>query len=275
MLLPALTVPAAAGAQSIIDQITGASRPAYASLRPYSYALRPLPPASRYSLPSRPIQLPITFTPFRRYWIPYRDQAANPMIDDGQRFRTVCVRICDGYYWPISFSTTRGQFYRDEAQCQSSCGGEARLFYHPNPGGGMADAVDQTGRAYTQLATAFLYRRKRIDGCACRPAPWSEAELARHRQYAREAPEVVTLDPVGPDPAADIDPAPPSVSAADLVPVAPVRIYGPTGRSTPGSYLAPFALSEPRRFYGRVARTSSSTGPRYKYVSPGIVLRDR
>ena len=39
----------------------------------------------------------------------------------GNTFRTVCVRSCDGYYFPISFSTTQDHFRDDEATCQRMC----------------------------------------------------------------------------------------------------------------------------------------------------------
>ena len=179
--------------------------------------------------------------------------------EGGEQFRTVCVRTCDGYYWPVSFSTSREQLFADEAQCQASCDGGAQLFYHPNPGGGMADAVDLSGRAYTQLANAFVYRKKRIDGCTCRPAAWSEAERARHRQYAREAAE----GGAGPGDAADdadgrsgAEDSPASIVGAGVAPFAP--------RAAPWAY--------PRR-YGLPAPYSTSRAPRFMSVAPGVVLR--
>ena len=39
----------------------------------------------------------------------------------GSTYRTVCVRTCDGFYFPISFSTTQDHFRDDEASCQRMC----------------------------------------------------------------------------------------------------------------------------------------------------------
>jgi len=36
-------------------------------------------------------------------------------------YRTLCVRLCDGYYFPVSFSTLPNHFQRDADQCQSQC----------------------------------------------------------------------------------------------------------------------------------------------------------
>src|SRR5215470_5542313 len=39
----------------------------------------------------------------------------------GNGYRTLCVRTCDGYYFPISFSTAPTRFAEDEQTCQKLC----------------------------------------------------------------------------------------------------------------------------------------------------------
>ncbi len=79
----------------------------------------------------------------------------------GTVFRTLCVRISDGYYFPVSFATTRSNFDVDEAKCQASNPGEElRLFVHRNPSQEPEEMVDLTGLAYAKLPNAFLYRTK-------------------------------------------------------------------------------------------------------------------
>ena len=34
-------------------------------------------------------------------------------LDDGATYRTMCVRLCDGYFWPVSFTATKREFARD------------------------------------------------------------------------------------------------------------------------------------------------------------------
>jgi hypothetical protein len=70
------------------------------------------------------------------------------------------------------------------AACSASCGAEAKLFHYPANGGQINDAVDLTGRVYSRLPTAFKYRKSLVPGCACKPAPWSQSEIDRHRMYA-------------------------------------------------------------------------------------------
>ncbi len=88
-------------------------------------------------------------------------------------YRTLCVRLCDGYYFPVSFSTLPGHFQRDDDLCQSKCAAPAKLFYYQNPGGAIDQMVDaQTNAPYTQLKEAFLYRKKYIAGCSCKQAEY-------------------------------------------------------------------------------------------------------
>jgi len=102
----------------------------------------------------------------------------------GGTFRTVCVRLCDGYYFPVSFSVTPDRLERDAQVCSSRCGNQGRLFVHNNPGGSAEDMVDLAGRPYRQLKTAFLYRTEYVPSCKCQPDPWEVASQDRHRTYA-------------------------------------------------------------------------------------------
>lgn len=98
-------------------------------------------------------------------------------------YKTMCVRLCDGFYWPISSSTSRGRFGHDADICSSSCESESKLFYLP-ANGDPAEMVDLQGRSYSKLPTAFKYRKAMDDSCRCKPRPWDKTELERHRRYA-------------------------------------------------------------------------------------------
>jgi hypothetical protein len=88
-------------------------------------------------------------------------------------YRTICVRLCDGYYFPVSFSTLPNYFDRDAELCQSRCAAPAELFYHQNPGGGVEQAMShQTKIAYASLKTAFRYRKEYVKGCSCKQAEY-------------------------------------------------------------------------------------------------------
>ena len=101
-------------------------------------------------------------------------------------YRTVCVRLCDGYYFPISFSTTRDRFAEDEQACVARCANEVRLFYHPSDVQDDPELIDRDGNAYADLANAFVYRTRYQPSCQCRSLPWSEEARQRHAMYATD-----------------------------------------------------------------------------------------
>ena len=83
-------------------------------------------------------------------------------------YRTLCVRTCDGFYFPISFSTVPDRFATDEQTCQSMCpGAEAELFTYRNPGEDTSQAVSLSGEPYTALPNAFRFRQEYDKSCTC------------------------------------------------------------------------------------------------------------
>lgn len=114
------------------------------------------------------------------------DDASPWHHSDRTTFKTMCVRLCDGAYFPISFATTRRHFARDEAVCASRCGMPARLFVFPNPGGTPDMMRDRSGHSYLALPSAFQFRKGAVEGCTCKAKPWEVASRERHRMYALE-----------------------------------------------------------------------------------------
>ena len=94
---------------------------------------------------------------------------STPLGPMGGTFRTVCVRTCDGFYFPISYSTSPDRFREDELTCQRGCpAAEVSLYTYHNPGEEIAQAVSLNGRMYTDLPTAFQYRKAMTPSCSCR-----------------------------------------------------------------------------------------------------------
>jgi len=93
-------------------------------------------------------------------------------------YRTVCVRTCDGAYFPVSFATVPARFPDDEKTCKALCPAtEANLYAYRNPGEDMNQAVSTTGQPYTALPTAFKFRASFDPTCSCKAAgqTWSDA----------------------------------------------------------------------------------------------------
>lgn len=104
--------------------------------------------------------------------------SSTPSGPMGGTYRTICVRTCDGYYFPISYSTSPDRFREDEQTCQRTCpASEVSLFTYHNPGEDVSQAVSLSGRPYTELPTAFQYRKAMTPACSCRRQgeSWAEA----------------------------------------------------------------------------------------------------
>src|SRR6202790_2714921 len=106
---------------------------------------------------------------------------AAPSADLGPQsgtYRTVCVRTCDGGYFPISFATVPARFPDDERTCKALCpAAEANLFTYRNPGEDINQAVSINGQPYASSPNAFRYRQEFNPSCACKAAgqTWSDA----------------------------------------------------------------------------------------------------
>lgn len=138
-------------------------------------ASRDVPPSAVYRLP-----------PGARPGV-YRDLFEEDAPSVQPTYRSVCVRLCDGYYFPISFATTQSGLHADEEKCRASCSSEARLFFQASPGDDIGAARDFLGLQYELLPNAFKYRKTLVEGCRCKAQPWSAEEKQRHLRYAVRA----------------------------------------------------------------------------------------
>jgi Protein of unknown function (DUF2865) len=81
--------------------------------------------------------------------------------------KPVCVRTCDGYYFPLHMNEASLRQAGDTA-CQSLCpGAETKLYRMSSRGIEGAVSVDG-GQRYTALPTAFRYRKTYDAACFCR-----------------------------------------------------------------------------------------------------------
>jgi hypothetical protein len=163
-------------------------------------------------------------------------------------YHTVCVRSCDGYYFPVSYSTLPSHFAEDQLTCQRECpAAEVGLYSYRNPGESMDQAVSTTGQLYTALPTAYRYRTQLVSGCSCRRPgeSWQDALKNADDSSTLENGDIVVTDQnakalsqapkqPGKQPAAAAAQAgasPPANAAAGASspdkPKGPVRVVGP------------------------------------------------
>jgi len=131
----ALTLSAApASAQGLFDFLFGRPQP-----RQYE------PPSSAYTDPYAPP--------------PEQAPPQGPAVVTGPAV-SFCVRLCDGRYFPM-------QPYANVSPaqiCSSLCPASKTQVYH---GGAIDYAVAANGTRYTELNTAFVYRKQIVAGCTC------------------------------------------------------------------------------------------------------------
>lgn len=147
--------------------------------------------------------------------------------------RTLCVRTCDGAFFPISSGTTAINFARDADQCRQMCPTvQTELYFHALTSGDAADMMSaSTGRRYEEMPNAFRYRNARPgDGQQCGCDLQGYHERIRKQQTPVTAPEyqssIVTLETPSAPTAVTETVAPPAerpMEAADRT----VRSVGP------------------------------------------------
>jgi len=145
-------------------------------------------------------------------------------------YRTVCVRSCDGYYFPISFATVPSRFPDDERTCKNQCpAAQASLYTYRNPGEDMNQAVSISGQSYSSSPNAFKYRQEFNPTCTCKPAGETWAEALKNlddKSSLQQGDIIVTEDrakkmsaaPKAPTSAQKKGAPPPTAPAADAAP---------------------------------------------------------
>ncbi len=102
--------------------------------------------------------------------------------------RPMCVRLCDGFYWPvdkIGLASAKKKDYK--SICQSSCSSPTHVYYAGYDGDTAKTMRDFRGNRYENLKYAFLYRKKIKKGCRCRPEPWSKAAKKMYERRVQQA----------------------------------------------------------------------------------------
>jgi len=116
----------------------------------------------------------------------------------GSGFRTVCVRTCDGSFFPISFSTSQDRFRDDERTCQRMCpAAEVVLFSYRNPGEDISKAISINGQPYTSLPNAFKFKQEYNPACSCKRPGESWADALKHlddRQTVLERGDIIVTE---------------------------------------------------------------------------------
>jgi hypothetical protein len=120
------------------------------------------------------------------------DDDANPRRSGGGRL--VCVRACDGYFFPLHNLPESGRSDADD-MCKALCPGAEAAAYSM-PGGADADiaqAVSLRGKRYAKLAGAFKFQKSFDPSCSCRKEgqSWAEALQKAEKMIERGRGDII------------------------------------------------------------------------------------
>ncbi|MFG1480572.1 DUF2865 domain-containing protein [Xanthobacter sp. V4C-4] len=90
--------------------------------------------------------------------------------------RTVCVRMCDGYFFPLSRGSNSSRFASEDALCKRLCpNADTQLF--TLSGDDIRYASSISGQSYMSTPNALRYRKELVSSCSCRAAgqSWAQA----------------------------------------------------------------------------------------------------
>jgi hypothetical protein len=149
-------------------------------------------------------------------------------IDPSGRYRSVCVRLCDGFFYPISYSTYSGHLAQEAQECQSNCAAPAELYVYRNPGQEIEQAISLNGSAYMDLPVALKYRKEFVKGCSCKQAEYNPTDIEAANKRAEAEAAAQPGKGKGKDKAAAKAPAPqaPAAEAAAPAAAAPAAATG-------------------------------------------------
>ena len=105
---------------------------------------------------------------------------------------TVCVRVCDGAFFPVTYIGAASRADSLEEVCRSLCpNAEVALYSFPF-GGTIDEAVSAAGEPYARLPNAHKFEQSFDPGCSCR-APgqsWAEALAAAEAKYGHHSHDI-------------------------------------------------------------------------------------
>jgi hypothetical protein len=150
-------------------------------------------------------------------------------LDAGGESYTVCVRACDGSFFPVTYFGPGSRRDTLEEVCRSLCpNAEVELYSLPF-GGTIEEAVSSAGQPYALLPNAHKFERTYDSSCSCRRPreSWTETLARAEARYGHGPRDILVTEeasarmsrPVG---GAKAKPAEPSAAIAAM----PMRVEG-------------------------------------------------
>ncbi len=116
---------------------------------------------------------------------------SEPVADEepGSGSFAVCVRSCDGGFFPVSYSANRTRYQELGELCQAMCPNVETQLFTMAFGREVEKSVGADGRPYMSLPNAGKFRTKYDPTCTCKKAEqsWSDALGNAERMLGRDS----------------------------------------------------------------------------------------
>jgi hypothetical protein len=98
----------------------------------------------------------------------------------------ICVRSCDGGFFPITYTAKRAQLDDLNTLCKAMCPGAEAKLYTQSQWKGLSSAVSVDGEPYSDLPNAHKFETSYDPTCGCKPPgqSWTEALAEAERILA-------------------------------------------------------------------------------------------
>src|SRR5208283_4272236 len=105
----------------------------------------------------------------------------------------VCVRTCDGSFFPVSYSGAGSRSDSLEEVCRSLCpNADVQLYSFPF-GGTIDEAVSSTGERYVDMPNALKFQQSFDSTCSCRRKgeTWAQALANAEAKYGHDSHDIL------------------------------------------------------------------------------------
>jgi hypothetical protein len=105
----------------------------------------------------------------------------------------VCVRTCDGSFFPVSYSGAGSRADSLEDVCRALCPNADMALYSFPFGGTVDEAASPTGEPYANLPNAAKFEKAYDQSCSCRRKgqTWAEALADAEARYGHEKHDIL------------------------------------------------------------------------------------
>ena len=134
--------------------------------------------------------------------------------------KALCVRHCDGGFFPITEQASAGNLERLDQICKALCPNTEASLYTVAPDAGLETAVAPDGTQYTALPAAFRFQKTYDPTCSCKPAnkSWAEALADAEALLEKNKSDVVVTKRISDAMSRPVQPNAPGAATAPAVP---------------------------------------------------------